>query len=69
VKVKPLYTPAEISRLMGIARSTVHDWVNSGALTTVKIGGKRLVPLAALKTHGLVWDSIRIAEQARAHAS
>ena len=68
MKVKATYTPMEISRLLGQPKSTVYDWLNSGALTSVKIGRRRLVPLAALKAHGLVWDSIRLAEEARARA-
>jgi excisionase family DNA binding protein len=64
--VNPLYTPMQIARLLGQPKSTVYDWLDSGALVFVRMGKRRLVPLAALKTHGLVWESIQIAERIRA---
>ena len=56
--VKATYTPAEVAKLLGRPKSTVHDWVKSGALTTTEIAGQKLVPLAALRTNALVWESI-----------
>jgi excisionase family DNA binding protein len=68
--VQVLYTPMQIARLLGLPKSTVYDWLDSGALVFVRIGekGKRYIPLAAIKRHGLVWESIKIAERARASA-
>lgn len=59
--IKPLYTGAEISRLLQRPKQTVHRWMDSGLLPTVHVGTQRFVPIAALKTQALVWQSILIA--------
>ena len=64
MKVKATYTPAEVARILGRPKSTVHDWVKRGVLTTVDFCGQKFVPLAALKVHGLVWESIKLANKA-----
>lgn len=63
MKVKATYTPAEVAKMMGRPKSTVYRWVESGELITVQIGKQRLVPLAALRTMGLVWQSILMANK------
>lgn len=64
MKAKATYTLAEVSRLMGRPKSTVYEWADKGVLTTICVGTQRLVPLAALKAHHLVWESIRLANAA-----
>ena len=34
---KPLYKSAEICKIFGVSRTTVHDWVKHGKLKKVKI--------------------------------
>jgi excisionase family DNA binding protein len=38
----------EAARLLGIGRSLAYDLIRSGRLRSIKIGGRRLVPLAAI---------------------
>lgn len=59
--VKPLYSLAEVARLLGCSRQTVSTWAKMGALTVVQLGGRPRVPLAALQAHGMVWASIQLA--------
>ena len=63
-KPKALYTPMEVSKLTGCPKSTVYEWADKGILTTVQMGTQRLIPLAALKAHALVWESIVLANKA-----
>jgi excisionase family DNA binding protein len=68
--IKATYSLAEVARLLGRPPSTVYRWADKGALTTIQIHGQRLVPLAALKAHGLVFESILAADKMnRAKAS
>jgi excisionase family DNA binding protein len=45
---KLLLTTTEAASRLGIGRSTLYDLIRSNRLRTVKIGSRRLVPLAAL---------------------
>ncbi|MEX5713694.1 helix-turn-helix domain-containing protein [Parafrankia sp. FMc6] len=45
---KLLLTTNEAAETLGIGRSTLYDLIRSGKLRTVKIGRRRLVPVAAL---------------------
>lgn len=60
IREKATYTPAEVAKLIGRPPSTVYKWVDKGVLTHVMMGKQRLIPLAALKVHGLVWESIQL---------
>lgn len=55
--------------MLGRGKTTVARWANQGLLTTVEFGGRRFVPLAALQAHGLVWESIKLADGIRARAT
>lgn len=39
---------SEATERLGVDRQTAYRWAWSGELTTVKVGGRRLVPLDAL---------------------
>ena len=60
VEVKALYTLGEVARLLGRPLRTVQRWAKRGRLATVQMAGAVFVPLAALQTQGLVWDSIKL---------
>ncbi|HEY9522265.1 MAG TPA: helix-turn-helix domain-containing protein [Thermopolyspora sp.] len=44
----PLLTTAEAAERLRIGRSTLYDLIRTHRLRTVKIGSRRLVPVAAL---------------------
>ncbi|HEY9522259.1 MAG TPA: helix-turn-helix domain-containing protein [Thermopolyspora sp.] len=44
----PLLTTAEAAERLRIGRSTLYDLIRTNRLRTVKIGSRRLVPVAAL---------------------
>ena len=46
---KLLLSPEEAGEVLGVARSTVYDLMRMGVLTSVKIGRRRLVPVAACR--------------------
>jgi excisionase family DNA binding protein len=43
-----LYTPEEAAEALRLGRSKVYYVIRSGALRSVKIGGSRRIPVAAL---------------------
>lgn len=67
--VKATYSLTEVAALLGRPRQTVSDWARRGILTTVLIGTRPFVPLAALQAHGMVWESIKLASDIRARAA
>ena len=44
-----LYTPEEAAEALRLGRSKVYDLMRTGALRSVKIGGSRRIPVAALR--------------------
>jgi excisionase family DNA binding protein len=42
------YSAADCARLLGVNRTTIYGLVASGQLGSVKVGGRRLIPRAAL---------------------
>lgn len=42
--------PKEAAKAYGIGRVTLYEWMKSGKLSSVKIGGVRLIPVEALET-------------------
>ena len=46
---KLLLSPEEAGEVLGVARSTVYDLIRMGVLASVKIGRRRLVPVAACR--------------------
>lgn len=42
-------SPTEAARLVGVGRTTVYAALGSGALTSLKIGKRRLITIEALK--------------------
>ena len=40
--------PTEAARLLGVSRETVYVLMRSGQLRSVRLGGARLIPVAAL---------------------
>lgn len=42
------YTIAETAQLLGISKTSAYLWARQGKLPTLKIGGRRIVPRAAL---------------------
>lgn len=43
-----LLTPEEAAKVLRVSRSTIYDLMRSARLQSVKIGGSRRVPVAAL---------------------
>jgi len=43
------YRPVEVCSLIGVPRSTVYEWLRTGALASVRVGRVRLVPREALE--------------------
>jgi excisionase family DNA binding protein len=39
----------EACQLIGIGRTRLYDYINAGELRTVRIGKRRLVPMAAIR--------------------
>lgn len=48
---KLLLTPEETAEVMGIGRSKVYELLREGALESVRIGGSRRVPTAAVEEY------------------
>ena len=61
-----MYSMTEVAEMLGRPKSTVRKWMSKGALATVEIDGLKYVPIAALKAHGLVWESIQLADRLNA---
>lgn len=62
MKVQATYTLGEVAKLLGRPHQTISHWAKTGLLLTVKLGKRPVVPLAALQAHGLIWESIKLAE-------
>ena len=43
-----LVGPEDVTRVLGIGRTKVYELIRSGALRSVRVGGLRRVPVAAL---------------------
>ena len=41
--------PKEAAKAYGVGRVTLYEWMKSGKLTSVKIGGARLIPVDCLE--------------------
>lgn len=41
--------PKEAAKAYGVGRVTLYEWMKSGRLASVKIGGARLIPVDALE--------------------
>lgn len=63
--VKALYSLTEVARMLGVTRDVVRRWVEQGDLpsVTMRKGGKRWVPLSALRARAQVWESAVMAER------
>lgn len=46
---KLLYTPDEAAEVLGMSRTRLYRLINSGEVESVKIGGLRRIPVAALE--------------------
>ena len=44
-----LYTPEEAAEALRLGRSKVYDLIRTGALSSVKIGGSRRIPVQAVR--------------------
>jgi excisionase family DNA binding protein len=47
---KVLYSIPEVVEVTGLGRSTVYLYIATGAIASVKVGSRRLVPAAAIDT-------------------
>jgi excisionase family DNA binding protein len=47
---EPLVTVEEAGRALGVSRSTIWRLIQRGELASVRKGGRRLVPVAAVRT-------------------
>ncbi len=41
--------PKEAAKAYGVGRVTLYEWMKSGRLASVKLGGARLIPVDALE--------------------
>ncbi len=48
---KLMLTPEEVADSLGIGRSTVYDLLRLNAITSVKIGRSRRIPVASLREY------------------
>lgn len=39
---------ADATVALGVSRATIYNWMADGKLETVKVGGRRLIPIASL---------------------
>lgn len=46
---KLVYTPAETQKLLGLGRGTIYEALRTGAIPSVRVGRKFLIPRAALE--------------------
>jgi excisionase family DNA binding protein len=60
---KLTYTVEECARAIGIGRTSVYELIATGELLTVKIGGRRLVPVSAARA--LLESAIAVEEITR----
>jgi len=44
-----LVRPEDAARVLGVGRTKVYELIRSGALRSVRVGGLRRIPVAALK--------------------
>lgn len=42
-------SPAEAARILGIGRTHLYELIGTGALRSVRLGSRRLIPIAALE--------------------
>lgn len=41
--------PKEAARAYGVSRTIIYEWIKSGRLKSVRLGGARLIPVEALE--------------------
>ena len=41
--------PKDAANVYGVSRTLIYEWINSGRLASVKLGGARLIPVDALE--------------------
>lgn len=39
---------ADATVALGVSRATIYNWMGDGKLETVKVGGRRLIPISSL---------------------
>ena len=44
------YTIKQVAEMLGVHRTTIYDWMNSGRLAFVQVGERRRIPKSALDT-------------------
>ncbi len=42
------YSTKELALALGVSRQWVHEQISAGTIVSIKIGGKRLIPVAAV---------------------
>jgi excisionase family DNA binding protein len=52
--IGPLYTTADVAKLLHVSQRTVQDWIRSGTLTAVRYGRLLRIRQADLATFGEV---------------
>lgn len=61
VKIKPLYSAAEVARMLHLSKMTVRRWMKRGKIPTVDVGPRKMVPISALRVPAELWESIQMA--------
>jgi excisionase family DNA binding protein len=46
-----LYTTAQAAEALNVGRRAVYDLINSGQLTSIKVGGSRRIPVSELEKY------------------
>jgi excisionase family DNA binding protein len=41
--------PKEAAKAYGVSRTLIYEWIKKGQLASVRLGGARLIPVAALE--------------------
>jgi excisionase family DNA binding protein len=61
------YTVQEVASLVGVSSDLIYDLVNQGALPSVRLGRRRLIP--AREFEAIFQDAVETAERRQTHAS
>lgn len=43
------FSPAEVATVFGVSRSSIYEAIRRGELRSVRLGGRRLIPVAEIR--------------------
>ncbi len=59
---RQFYTTAEAGRIIGVSAQTVKNWVARGLLVGYRLGGRMVIPRAALEDYRALGEAMRAIE-------